>query len=416
MVKPSALRTVVMTARYTDLISYFDDWMAAFEASPLFDVVAFNICADGTAARLRHALRDADAVILLHSTNGDTTGYIDPLVPVLNERKCPLLTFVGNEVNLPGARISAKRELFARLRPEYIATQLLLEGGKFLFDDVAVRRVVAVPHALNPAVFRFEKPHGERRWDIGGRAVRYAPHLGDDDRNRLHDFFIRHSFAPELKVDINNQRFDRAGWADFLNDCRGTVSSEAGSWFIERDDATTEAIRAWTKKQTGRGGPVLAHDGLVEAVARRVPAWVRRPVGKLLKRTVIRTEASLVKDLDFREVYETFFANRPIPEIHGKCISSRHFDAIGAGTCQILLEGRYNDILEPGRHYIPLANDYSNIEEVMDTFRDDRRRGEIVEAAREHVLAHHTHAHRAREIHDLLTSSGDDTGVENADG
>src|SRR3546814_18773585 len=71
---------------------------------------------------------------------------------------------------------------------------------------------------------------------------------------------------------------------------------------------------------------------------------------------------------------------------HGKCISSRHFDAIGTATCQILLEGRYNDILTPDVHYIRFASDFSNISEVMGTFRDERRRLEITEAARAHEI------------------------------
>src|SRR3546814_21071578 len=89
---------------------------------------------------------------------------------------------------------------------------------------------------------------------------------------------------------------------------------------------------------------------------------------------------------------------------HGKCISSRHFDAIGTATCQILLEGRYNDILTPDVHYIRLASDLSNISEVMGTFRDERRRLEITEAARAHVMDGPTYAHRAGAVSDILTN------------
>ena len=42
---PSVLRTLVVSAEYTDRLSYYDDWKAAFMASPDFDVVSFNIAA-----------------------------------------------------------------------------------------------------------------------------------------------------------------------------------------------------------------------------------------------------------------------------------------------------------------------------------------------------------------------------------
>src|SRR3546814_10047273 len=84
--------------------------------------------------------------------------------------------------------------------------------------------------------------------------VKYLSNPGDAYRNRVHDFFTRHEFAPDLTVDISTERLNRNRWAAFLNDCRGTVSTEAGSWFIERDDATMAAIRAWTaERYAGRG-------------------------------------------------------------------------------------------------------------------------------------------------------------------
>ena len=100
-----------------------------------FETRAVNIVtADTTALRAR--IDGVDAVVLLHSTNGDTTDYIEPFASILADRRVPLLSFVGNEVNLPGSPISAKRRLFKKIRPDWIATQLLEEAGRFLFGDV----------------------------------------------------------------------------------------------------------------------------------------------------------------------------------------------------------------------------------------------------------------------------------------
>lgn len=403
--KSSALRALVVSAEYTDRLSYYDDWKTAFQTSLQFETVLFNIAGGNAARRLRSALRGIDAIILLHSTNGDTTRYLEPVAPVLAERTCPLLTFVGNEVNLPGSPISAKRAVFATIQPDFIATQLLPESGEYLFGDLAGRGVVALPHGLNPEVFRPQVPHSERSRDIGVRSVKYLAHLGDDDRNRVHDFFTRHEFAPDLTVDISAERFNRDGWAAFLNDCRGTVSTEAGSWFIERDDATIEAIRAWTAERQAGQGFVIANDSPLRLIGHKLPFRLRQWLRKRLSRGPIRHESTVTEALAFDEVHERFFAGRPVPKHHGKCISSRHFDAIGTATCQILLEGRYNDILTPGVHYISLASDFSNVAEVMEVFEDERRRLEITEAALAHVMDRHTYAHRVGAVYDILTGS-----------
>ena len=243
-------RLLLLYANYTDRLSYYDDWFDAFSAWPSFAVDGFDIVRDGRQDELRNKLAASDGVVLLHSTNGDTTVYLDNYARVLAERRIPLLSFVGNEVNLPGSPIAAKRATFSVIRPEWVATQLLQEAGEFLFGDVT-RGVVAIPHALNPDIYRGSKPSNERPIDIGTRVARYLAHLGDDDRNRIVDFFRDNGAAFGLTTDISDARFDRAGWVAFLGDCKGTVATEAGSWFIERDDATVNAIRDYVRQGGG---------------------------------------------------------------------------------------------------------------------------------------------------------------------
>jgi spore maturation protein CgeB len=89
------------------------------------------------------------------------------------------------------------------------------------------------------------------------------------------------------------------------------------------------------------------------------------------------------------------FKDYPNP-VSGRCASSRHFEAIAAGACQILFPGRYNDILQPDEHYLPLARDFSNIADVLARFRDDDERRRLVQRTREYVLAAHTLRHRVQ--------------------
>ena len=394
------MRVLVGYAQYTDRLSYYDDWLDAFVHSPQFEVVGVNIVDPAAGANLQRQLREVDAVVLLHSTNGDTTSYLKPHVAALAGRCIPLLTFVGNEVNLPGSPIVEKREIFAELRPEFVATQLLIESGRFLFGDVATRDVVAIPHALNPSVFQPTRPADARRLDIGARAARYLPHLGDDDRNRLMLWFATNGSARGLHVDISDRRLNRDGWADYLNDCRGTVSTEAGTWFLERDDATVNAIRDHVLST--RKGFVLRNDSALRSVGHKMPWWLKSIVRSAMRRGPVRHEALVNEQLDYADIFDRFFAGRARPSHHGKCISSRHFDAAGTKTCQIMFRGRFNDILNADEHYLALEPDFSNIDAVLAAFADPSRRQRIVDAAFDLVSTKHTYQQRVQQVYDLL--------------
>jgi hypothetical protein len=397
------MRVLVGYAQYTDRLSYFNDWLDAFTAAPQFDAVLFNIAPADARNNLPLLLREVDAIVLLHSTNGDTTIYLQPHLEALARRTVPLLTFVGNEVNLPGSPIAEKRRLFAVLKPEFIATQLLLQAGKHLFDDVA-GEVVAIPHALNPAAYQPTRAAKDRSLDVGARAVRYLPHLGDEDRNRLLQWFAKNGARHGLKVEVSDERLDRKGWANYLNQCKATVATEAGSWFLERDDATVNSIRDYVlSKQTK--GAVLRNDSALRRFGHRLPWRIKSILRAALRNGPIRHEALINEELDPKEIFDRFFAGRPRPAFYGKCVSSRHFDAAGTKTCQIMFRGRFNDIFQADEHYLALEPDFSNIDEVLAAFRDPVRRQQVANAAFDLVQARHTYAQRMQQVYDLLAAS-----------
>jgi spore maturation protein CgeB len=398
--RESRIRLLTLHAQYTDKLSYFDDWLDAIRQYPGFDVVAIDIVSAGARRRIRRAIREVDAVVLLHSTNGDSIRYLDRLVPVLANRRVPLITFVGNEINLPGFTIAGKRRVFNAIQPEWIATQLLQEAGEYLFGDIPTRGIVPIPHALNPSAFRPMGDPAMRPIDIGSRVMKYTPHVGDNDRNRIADAFVKIGCERGMKVDISNTRFDRSRWANFLNLCKGTVSTEAGSWFLEKDDATVESIRRYVYEQTS--GIVIANDSRLWAVARAVPLWVRRRTKWTLRALGVRYETVVNEAQAYSEIHARFFTNKPRPPIYGKCISSRHFEAIGTKTCQIMFRARFNDILEADRHYLALDHDFSNLEDVLARFSDSAQRQAIVDEAYAHVMDAHTYAHRMRVLYDVL--------------
>jgi spore maturation protein CgeB len=135
-----------------------------------------------------------------------------------------------------------------------------------------------------------------------------------------------------------------------------------------------------------------------------LPGWVRRGVKRILgsvgfkfRYETVINEAQSYSDVDAR-----FFKDKPRPAVYGKCISSRHFDAIGTKTCQIMFRGRFNDILKADQHYVALNQDFSNLEDALARFLDSTYRRTMVEEAYSHVMDAHTYDHRMRLLYDIL--------------
>ena len=401
--RESCIRLLVLFAKYTDFLSYYDDWLEALENSPVFATTAIDIVAKAAGEPIRKALSEVDAVVLLHSTNADTTKYLGPLASMLADRRAPLLSFVGNEVNLPGSPIAEKRQLLWKIQPEWIATQLMEQAGQYLFGDIARHGVISLPHALNPRVFRELRPIADRTIDIGVRSVRYLPILGDDDRNRIIDKFAALGRKGLLTTDITGDRLDRDGWSDLLNRCRGTVSTEAGSWYLDRDDATINAIREYI--QSKNVGMVIARDSFLGRIGAMLPWPLRRLLRQALNTGLVRHEAMEFERLEIDEIHARFFAQKPKPTTYNKCISSRHFDAIGTKTCQIMFRGRFNDILIADQHYFALERNFSNLDDVLRRFADACERRRIAENALAHILSMHTYQHRVSRLEAILRAS-----------
>jgi hypothetical protein len=394
----NAIQTVVLTVEYSTRSSYYLDWLDAFHEAPQFAVTAFNLFRRGERAVARRAIETAELIVALHSCSADTLEYIEPLAGALKARRGRLVAFIGNEYNSPWAPLGDKRRFIASVGADYVATQLLLEAGKWLYEGTGAR-VVALPHALNDAAFRREKDDADRKIDVGGRSAQYPNFLGDDDRNQLYDAVRRCGPKEGLTVDVettSGSRLSRPDWAAFLNDCRGTIGTEAGTWFLERDDRSVLEIREFLR-QCG-GSRTLRADRFAHSLARRLPYGAKEALRALLKWSPLRHEA-IGDDLGyFAEVQARFFTNRPRAPVYGKCISSRHFDAAGTGTCQLLIRGRYNDILQADEHYLAFDPDLANLDDVIARFRDPGERKRVANNAYELIRDAHTHHHRLQTL------------------
>lgn len=398
--RSSRLKTLILTLHYPHRVSYYDDWSDAFCNSRDYACTVQNIRGLRQSA-LASQIDNYDAIILLHSCNSDTLDYLTPLAPVLaNRKRAKLLSFNGNEFNSPHISMVDRIELLRAMRCDITATQMLQEAGEFLYVRSGAQ-VISVPHALNPDVFQPGPAHGGRRLDLGVKGYRYPPFLGDDDRNRLLSYFQENAENFGLAADITyDQRLTRENWLEFLCECRGTISTEAGSWYLDPDDTLIGRIAQYLAAR--RTGLVLKNESFLRRAVRPLPYSIKAILWKVLQHGPVKFEVFEDFNVPFEELDQKFFRTAPRAPVHSKAISSRHFDAIGTKTCQIMLRGRYNDILRADEHYIAIDPSFADAPEAIRRFKDAGERQLIVDRAHAYVMASHTYAHRAADVRKAL--------------
>jgi hypothetical protein len=186
------------------------------------------------------------------------------------------------------------------------------------------------------------KPLAERPIDIGYRAWANPYWLGEHGRKKVEigREVTRAARGRNLTLDINNPEATKfligGEWFDFLKSCKAVLGVEGGASVFDRDGA----------------------------ISKRVENFLSRYPGASFEQA--RAECFPEGDGTLREL---------------AALSPRHLEAVMTRTCQILLEGKYNSVLEPWKHYVPLKSDYSNIEEVLDIVEDPPRMQAIADRA-----------------------------------
>lgn len=327
-------------------LSYVIDWLDAFRRAPGLDTVCCNIMNLAEWPRARRLIARAPLVVVLHSAAGDDLSVIERFGSALRARRGRLLLFFGNEYTLMPEKIRFAQSVAA----ECIASQLPPAAAAWLYATCHGARVLHAPAALNPE--RFHALNLPREVDIGFRGDLYPFSIGDDERTRVLEHFRLHGDQLGLRVDIQYSRVPGPSWNECLNRWHGIVGAESGTYFLERDDLTERKVRQH----------LLTHP-----------------------------------ETSFAEIRRLFFDHYPNP-VAAKAISSRHFEPIGARTCQVLLAGHYNGILRADEHYFSIERDLSNIDSVVERYRDPVARARIADAAFELAMSAHTYDHRVAQL------------------
>jgi hypothetical protein len=336
---------------FNERLSYVRDWRDAFCRSSALDV---SICDMNNLVHLGRCMlriKTYDLIVVSHMAAGDDMSLISRIAPFLDRRVCPIVVFLGNEYDL----LDQKLEFCRAVKADYLCSQLPVAAAEYLYGELAGTRILATPHALNPSVYS-PAPDAQRDIDVGFVGDIYWPFVGDRERTDLIAYFEQNGLDLGLRCDIRggrSSRMPREEWARFLNRCRTLIGAESGTYYLNEKGALLERARTYN----------LTHH----------------------------------RDASFEEVFDKFFAGVP-RGVSGKSISSRHFEAIGTKTCQVLIEGHYNGILKANEHYIPVRSDLSDINEAIRALRDESHCRAIAERAYELAMAGHTYDHRVADV------------------
>ncbi len=179
-----------------------------------------------------------------------------------------------------------------------------------------------------------------RRVDVGYRARKVPAWIGSLG---LQKWQIADAFAADaqrfgLKLDISTHEEDRLygrRWVAFLANCKACLGTESGASVLDFTDQVRHNVEAYLD---------------------------RHP------------------NAEFDELRDRFFADVD-RQVVMNVISPRCFEAAALRTLMVMYPGEYGGILEPGRHYVQLAVDHSNIDEVVDIIRSPARAHAITDVA-----------------------------------
>ena len=205
-----------------------------------------------------------------------------------------------------------------------------------------------------------------RSIDIGYRAWRATYWLGRHGymKAQISDLFEREAPTAGLSTDISTRDDDVLvgdDWYRFLLKCKYTVGVEGGASILDRDGEIRRRTESYIAEHPGAG---------------------------------------------FEEVEAACFPDRD-GTLRLFALSPRHLEACATRTCQILVEGDYDGVLTPGRHYIELKRDFSNLQRVLETVRLDKHRATITENAYRDIVQSGRFSYRHFVAHVIQESLGD---------
>ena len=197
-------------------------------------------------------------------------------------------------------------------------------------------------------------PIESRRVDVGyrGRSLPYWLGRLGFEKVEIGRAFLARTESLGLRTDIawtEGARIYGSRWNEFMTSCRTMLASESGSSIVDYDGGVERAVRAHLAEN-----PAADYLEVEEQVLNRFP---------------------------------------PTPAIN--TLSPRLFEAAAFRTGMVMFPGEYSGAVRPWEHFIPLAKDLSNVEEVVEHVRDPRGLAALTARAHEHLIGSGDYSERA---------------------
>jgi hypothetical protein len=182
-------------------------------------------------------------------------------------------------------------------------------------------------------------PYSQRAIDVGYRARKLPAFFGRFGQMKalIGDRFGEAMKGRGLRLDISTREADMLSgdrWLHFLGNSRFTLGCESGSSLLD-------------------------------------------PCGKI--RSCVNATLMTDPSASFETLEQSCFPGQDMARLYS-AISPRLFEAAIARSCQILVPGHYMGVLKAGEHYIPLAEDMSNIDVVLQEMQDEKANRARIEA------------------------------------
>ena len=202
--------------------------------------------------------------------------------------------------------------------------------------------------------------HEEREIDIGYRARKNPFWLGEFS---LRKWQIAEEFLKVKKDNLvfnistkTEDTFTGKSWHKFIQNSKFFLGVEGGASYLDSDGKTRDKVNRYIEKNP---------------------------------------------DASYDVIHQLFLTDKN-RHINYFTITPRVFEAISFKTCLILMEGYYNGILIPDKHYIPLKKDYSNIDEVFEKMLDKNYVEKIVETAYKEIILSNLYTYKSH-VKELLS-------------
>lgn len=194
----------------------------------------------------------------------------------------------------------------------------------------------------------------QRPIDVGYRARRLSAYYGELAQEKwiIAERFQHDADYWHLRCDISCEEQDRLygdRWIQFVSSCKAMLGVESGASVFDFTGEIQRNVEAFERENRKAG---------------------------------------------FEEIRDRFFRDLD-GLIKLNQISPRCFEAAALGTLMILYEGEYSGVLEPGRHYVPLRKDHSNVADVVAILQNKTEWLRITSAAYEEIACSSQWSYRA---------------------